>query len=99
MHVGLVRHSKQTMSYPKPKRIKNRKLLDSFHDKACVINNYGCSGQVSGHHIQSKGAGGPDVAENILALCHWHHVEIHKIGSSKFIEKYPDLKPRLVKKY
>jgi len=63
-----------------------------------VINNYGCSGLVSGHHIGSRGAGGDDVESNILCLCFFHHRQIHDLGPTKFLEKYPDLTTRLAKK-
>lgn len=41
------------------------------------------------HHWVSRGAGGDDIASNLIALCVEHHTEIHKIGNKKMREKYP----------
>lgn len=85
-------------SFPKTKRIIDRELLNSYHNKPCAISNYGCNGLVSGHHIKTKGSGGNDTIDNILALCFFHHRQIHNLGTSKFLEKYPDLISILAKK-
>jgi hypothetical protein len=47
-----------------------------------------CHCQAERHHIKSRGSGGSDDNCNILLLCRAHHVEIHKIGRTHFIEKY-----------
>lgn len=74
------------MKFPKPKRKKDRDLLDTYHDHVCAV--CGRWDGVVGHHIKSKGSGGDDVAENLLALCQKHHNEIHFIGTIKFNKKY-----------
>lgn len=62
---------------PKPKRIKNPKLLKRIRD-----NDYNRC-QVCGkrpsqtHHIKTVGSGGDDVSENIIRLCDKHHRETH----------------------
>ena len=38
-------------------------------------------------HVKTVGSGGVD-AENIVPLCHYHHVECHNIGILTFQEKY-----------
>ena len=48
------------------------------------------------HHIKSRGAGGGDEDENILALCYPDHVKIHKEGPGRFIEWYPLLYTKIV---
>lgn len=70
----------------KPKRIVDRDLLDSYHDKSCVI--CGSTIGVVGHHLKTRGAGGDDVAENLIAVCGKHHDEIHRIGTYTWKVKY-----------
>ena len=48
------------------------------------------------HHVTSRGAGGDDVAENLMPLCMWHHIEIHKIGLSSMSDRYPTIKRWLI---
>lgn len=76
------------MSFPKPKRKIDRKLLDEYHSKPCEINNNECFGQVVAHHVRSRGAKGDDVADNLWALCMRHHAEIHSLGTYTFCIKY-----------
>jgi len=44
----------------KVKRIVNKKLLKSFHERSCVV--CGAFG-AEAHHIKSVGAGGNDIEE------------------------------------
>lgn len=67
-------------------RIENRKLLDSYHNSACVA-----CGETQGthaHHVRTKGAGGDDVPENLIALCFFHHRMIHDKGTAFMAEKF-----------
>ena len=73
--------------FPKKKRKIDKKLLEEFHDKTCLINS-NCMGQVVAHHVKHKGAGGDDVLENLIALCTKHHVELHAIGQYTFFIKH-----------
>lgn len=74
---------------PKHKRIVDRALLDSYHGKSCEVCR--TTYQTVAHHIQTKGAGGDDVPDNLATLCHTHHTEIHQIGPTRFRAKYPHL--------
>lgn len=72
--------------FPKNKRVKDRKLLDSYQGSPCNI-----CGKTEGtvaHHLKTKGAGGDDLPENLIAVCHEHHREIHDMGNVSFFEKY-----------
>lgn len=73
----------------KPKRIKNKKLIDSFRGLPCAV----CASTNStvGHHIKSVGSGGDDLPENLLPLCAIHHREIHDIGRDTFFKKYKNI--------
>ena len=73
------------MKFPKPKRKKNRKLLNSFKNKPCVI----CGNTLTtvAHHIKTKGARGDDSETNLYALCWVHHAEVHR-GAKTFKKKY-----------
>lgn len=75
------------MSFFKKKRVKNRALLDSYHNTRCLI--CGVSRGTVAHHIKTKKSGGPDVEVNLAALCIRHHREIHDVGIVTFSEKYP----------
>lgn len=43
------------------------------------------------HHIKTRGSGGRDNHENLIALCRYHHTEVHSSGWQTFIQKYPEL--------
>lgn len=47
--------------------------------------------QVSGHHIKSRGAWGPDIEENLIALCISCHTKIHQYGINKFTNLNPEI--------
>lgn len=74
---------------PKLTRHRDRKLLDSYHHMDCVVSNEECFGTICAHHLDTGGMGtkGPDAPENLAAVCHGHHMEIHK-SLFRFIEKY-----------
>ena len=73
------------MTLKKKLRVKDKALLSSFHDKPCLVCGRGPSDP---HHLKTRGAGGDDSDDNLIALCRVHHVEIHKIGRDTFIQKY-----------
>ncbi len=66
-------------------RHKDKKLLKSISGTKCVI----CGRPSDACHIQTKGSGGDDVQNNLIACCRLHHVEHGQIGWVKFIDKYP----------
>lgn len=73
--------------FPKVKRMVDRELLDSFHDRPCRIGNKDCFGQVVAHHVKTKKSGGGDVEANLWALCVFHHRSIHDLGTYTFCLK------------
>ncbi len=86
----------------KPKRIKNTKLLDEVRSIPCLaccsialksgvnVNDLLESAVRShAHHVISVGAGGDDVAGNLMSLCSRHHREIHQVGRRAMSELYP----------
>lgn len=80
---------------PKHKRIIDKKLLEEIGRGYCEVS-YQCPQPTDAHHIKTRGSGGDDTRENVIGLCRRHHTEIHQIGISRFLAKYPHLK--LVKK-
>ncbi len=74
------------MMFPKPKRIVDRKLLDSYQGKPCAI--CGKTDGTVAHHVKTRGSGGGDVRENLAVLCGQHHNEIHARGTETFKKKY-----------
>jgi 5-methylcytosine-specific restriction endonuclease McrA len=63
------------MMFPKPQRLVDPgAILAAWErdNRRCLI----CGERVrpsSVHHIVSRGAGGPDVPENLITLCRLHH--------------------------
>jgi predicted restriction endonuclease len=74
------------MNFPKKRRVINKMLLESYHNKFCCI--CGSTIGIVGHHVKSKGSGGDDEEGNILALCFKHHREVHDKGAKTFKKKY-----------
>lgn len=81
------------MKFPKPKRPKDKKLLDYIKTLGCVVCGLWPSDP---DHILSKGAGGGDVPSNLWPLCRRHHTERHAIGFKTFVSKYPKAEAYLV---
>lgn len=81
--------------FPKPKRIRNRQLLDRVKSQPCVISDASCRGVIDPQHITTVGHGGHDVENNVMPLCRAHHTEM---GWSyvKMFEKYPAVREWLI---
>jgi len=79
----------------KKKRYKNVKLTEVFREKPCEI--CGSHHLTSGHHIKSRGSGGPDITQNLVTLCFKHHEEIHR-GLTRFAIKHPLMEEILIQK-
>lgn len=73
------------MMFLKKLRIKNLMLLRKIKKTPCVA----CwKKPVDPAHIQTRGSGGDDVEENLMALCRLHHIEQHQIGWFKMKNRY-----------
>lgn len=74
--------------FQKIKRKIDLKLLKSYKLKPCVI----CDSTPSDPcHIKSVGSGGNDLTNNLLPMCRSHHIEQHKVGMIKMMDKYDRL--------
>jgi hypothetical protein len=51
---------------------------------------------VAPHHIRTRGAGGDDHRDNLLALSMEKHRLIHNIGPEEFAEMHPWLKNKII---
>ncbi len=71
--------------FTKQKRVVDKKLLAEVRTRPCIICGITPS---DAHHLKHRGSGGGDTAENLVALCRWHHAEVHQIGPSTFKKKY-----------
>jgi hypothetical protein len=47
------------------------------------------------HHVRTRGAGGDDAAENLLALCYADHAMIGTMGREKFCRRFPHLRAKV----
>lgn len=70
-------------------RVVDKNLLESYRGVKCTL----CPAREStvAHHIKSVGSGGHDLDYNLLALCWKHHLEVHNIGLTRFVERHPML--------
>ncbi len=81
------------MSFFKVPRIKNKKLMNSYHStEECVI----CGLSATPAHIKGVGAGGDDVKQNMAPLCGKHHTEQGSTGMKSFANKYKSFKEWLL---
>lgn len=70
---------------PKPKRVKDRRLLDEIKKQPCII----CGQRPSDpDHVVTRGAGGEDSERNVWPLCRRHHTERHTLGLRRLAHKY-----------
>lgn len=60
---------------PKYKAIKMQTVIDACREPKCEICGRECHGEP--HHIKSRGAGGPDIPENLIQLCGFCHRAAH----------------------
>jgi hypothetical protein len=74
---------------PKPKRVKNRKLLEEVRRYPCGV--LGCKNKAQAAHLR-HGNGHDDTPENLAPLCWYHHTgEQHIIGWLKFKMLHPEV--------
>lgn len=70
-------------------RIVDEGLLEQVRQLWCIA----CGIRpVHAHHVTSRGAGGDDVAENVMPLCPAHHAMWHKVGPTTMVAKYPSVR-------
>ncbi len=60
---------------PKPRRVRDRAAIEAARKPWCEV--CGKAGPVHVHHIDSRGAGHGDVADNLVSACPWCHARIH----------------------
>jgi hypothetical protein len=61
--------------FPKNPRVKSKATIEKTRKQACEI-----SGHTKGlhqHHVVPKGAGGPDIKENLITLDAENHTKAH----------------------
>lgn len=75
----------------KPERIRNQELLNDVRGRPCLI----CGQPSDPAHVRGRGAGGDDVATNVVPLCRLHHREQHQLGWSRFLDRHPSVEQRL----
>lgn len=75
-----------------PKRVRqvDEDLLDTVRKLPCMACFKSPCGEA--HHVTTVGAGGDDAANNVMPLCHQHHMQWHGEGPGKMIEKYRGVK-------
>lgn len=73
------------MSLQKKKRIVDRALLALYKFKSCEVCG---KGPCDPAHFKTRGAGGNDVASNLIALCRVHHSIQHQQGIRSFWKEH-----------
>ena len=84
------------MLFPKRKRIVNRQIIEEIKSYGCVVSNIECISPIDAHHLTTVGAGGDDVAENLIPLCRLHHQLLHNIGTPEMAKRYIKVKAYLI---
>ena len=61
--------------FPKNPRVKSKSTIEKTRKKSCEVcgSAQGCEN----HHVISRGAGGPDIPENLITLCKIEHTMAH----------------------
>ena len=69
------------LAFPKFARIRNQETIEQCKLPNCEI----CGRETNNepHHIITRGAGGPDIAENLIQLCPSCHTKAHSGRYSK----------------
>lgn len=83
---------------PKPKRMIDKELLESYRSMPCSVWDCHSEMEVCAHHLKTQKSGGNDESRNLLALCHFHHVQIHNDGKIEFCKHHPEIKDQLIEK-
>lgn len=79
--------------FEKRKRIVDKALLSAVKLMRCrACGKSPCDP----HHVTTRGAGGDDVPENVMPLCHQHHVEWHAKGARFMQVKYAGIRMWLI---
>ena len=63
------------LAFPKFARVRNQEVIEQCKRSECEICGRFTNNEP--HHIISRGAGGPDVPENLIQLCPICHVKAH----------------------
>ena len=81
------------LSYPKPKRIKDKKVIEKCRAYGTCMLGGNCFGDLDVHHIKSRGSGGGDIEGNIILLCRYHHILAHagKITKSVLYKRLSEM--------
>jgi hypothetical protein len=80
--------------FPKTQRTENPGLLEQVRAQRCAA--CGTSKQVEAHHVTTRKTGGDDTEDNVMPLCHFHHMEWHQIGPVRLAKKNPGVARWLV---
>lgn len=70
----------------KPKRRVDRKLLSEVRKLPCIHCG---TASAHAHHVKTRGAGGGDEIGNVMPLCVFGHMEIHRYGTIHMADRYP----------
>lgn len=69
------------MVLAKHKRIKDKKVIAAIRTNCCEV--CGAYTTIEPHHVNTVGAGGGDIKENLIQLCTEHHIAAHDGALSK----------------
>lgn len=93
------------MANAKPKRIVDEHLLALVRTLPCLAcasldprsaRENLLTNKNHAHHVKSRGAGGDDVASNLMPLCTRHHGMWHMIGMLSMAQKFEVVRDWLV---
>ena len=84
----------------KPARIVNEALLETIRRLPClacgvfepqqyrqaIADDWDCKSDA--HHVRTRGAGGGDTWDNLMALCRPHHQLWHRVGETEMRRRF-----------
>ncbi len=77
-----------TTTFFKEKRIKDPELLATVRKLHCMGCGMEGPGAIHAHHVIPRGAGGGDIATNVMPLCGACHYKIHFIGHYNMAQEH-----------
>lgn len=89
------------MMFPKPERVKDRKLLAKVRKQECSVcweRPGNRSNPIEVSHIATRGAGNPDTDWNCVPMCRQCHIKWGRLGAQEFINRFPNFWPVLAKR-
>lgn len=88
---ALKRRVRPKMGVRKSDRIRSSQHLAWTRGNRCLVDNAECFGGMEAHHVRENGNAGTGLKpgdDDAVALCAYHHAELHRIGAHTFQRRH-----------